>query len=131
MDTARPARDLATLAAEIRHAWLVASAAIPFPPEIAGAPGILDKGLDDPRVAAILNARQDAFGWALSEMVDGEYAAPGYQVAALSHDVLPQPLAESEAPGDRLQKDDLTTRAQAGLDTPGPLYGGHGTDPLT
>jgi hypothetical protein len=86
----RPARDLAVLAREIRNAWLVTETAIPLLADVVGA------DLDDPDTASRVQAREQAFGWALAELVDGGYSAPAYQVTALSNGVLPVP--ETEVP---------------------------------
>jgi hypothetical protein len=83
----RPARDLAVLAREIRNAWLVTTTAIRFPPG-AGS------DMDDPETASVMQARDQAFAWALDELVDGSYSAPAYQVTALSSGVLPVPETE-------------------------------------
>lgn len=84
----RPARDLATLARDIRHAWLVTTTAIPLP-----VTPFLSQ--DDPEVSSVVQARDQAFGWALSELVDGGYSAPQYQVTALTNKVLPMPETEN------------------------------------
>lgn len=84
-----PARDLATLAREIRNAWLITTTAIPFPVPVA------NWSLDNPEMSGVVQARDQAFGWALSELVGGGYSAPQYQVTALDNGVLPMPETES------------------------------------
>jgi hypothetical protein len=85
-----PAHDLATLARDIRHAWLVTTAAIPLP----AAPD-----MDDPETVSAMQARTEALSWALDETISGGFSAPQYQVAALSNGVLPVP--ENELGKDR------------------------------
>jgi hypothetical protein len=86
-ESAPPARDLAALACEIRNAWLITTTAIPLP--VTPFPG-----QDDPEMASAVQARDQAFGWALSKLVDGGYAAPQYQVTALA-------TQAAQAAGDR------------------------------
>jgi hypothetical protein len=86
----RPApRDLAALAAEIRQAWLITAAAIPLP-----ATEPVD--MDNPVVICAVQAREQAFGWALSELVDGNYTAPEHQLAALEGGMLPAPETDMQ-----------------------------------
>lgn len=90
----RPVRSLADLAGEIRQAWVVARAAVPFPAEIEGVRGIMDAGMDDPRIIVVVDARHTAFEWALNELVDGDYAAPGWMIRELLGGSIPQPVPE-------------------------------------
>lgn len=85
----KPARDVGTLTREIRLAWYIARAGVPFSGEVEQGtytdPGILE----DPRIASLLDARHTAFEWALSEVVDGGYAVDENQLRALANGILP------------------------------------------
>jgi hypothetical protein len=85
----KTARDVGTLAREIRLAWYVARAGVPFPGEVEQGTYTDPDVLEDPRIAALLDARHTAFEWALSEIVDGGYAVDEYQLRALAAGVLP------------------------------------------
>lgn len=82
-------RSLGQLAWEIRHAWLVAAAAVPLPDGVEGARFLTEAIADDPRVTSVLDARHVAFEWALSELIDGGYHAPGWQAHYLRQGRLP------------------------------------------
>lgn len=82
-------RTTGQLAWEIRNAWLVAAAAIPLPDGVEGARFLTGDVADDPRVTSALDARHVAFEWALGELIDGEYRAPGWQASYLRRGVLP------------------------------------------
>lgn len=58
------------LTARIRIAWDVTVAALPIPPS-----GMACE-MDDPEVASTMQARDQAFGWALNEVVGGRYPVP-------------------------------------------------------
>jgi hypothetical protein len=97
-----PPRSIGQLAWEIRNAWLAASAAIPLPDGVEGARFLTEDVASDPRVTSALDARHDAFGWALGELIDGGYHAPGWQLSALRSGHLPdmtRPGLEDEPPG--------------------------------
>jgi len=89
-------RTQATLAAEIREAWLIARAAVPLPPGIEGTRDLADPEVaEDPRVTSALDARHTAFEWALSEVVGGDYGtAPEWMISELVRGRIPGPRPE-------------------------------------
>lgn len=89
MSTENGQRDAALLAREIRLAWYIAKAAIPFPAEIENGTYGDPEILEDPRVASLLDARHTALEWALTEVVGGDYTVNENQLRALASGILP------------------------------------------
>jgi hypothetical protein len=96
----KPARDITDLAREMRYAWDVACAAVPFGDDLRDHIGVIHGGDEDPRYAVLIAARLAAFERALAELVSN---AEGYQVepwmiTALRNGMIPGP-ADGSVPG--------------------------------
>lgn len=84
-------RDITDLARELRYAWDVACAAVPFPDDIHDHIGVLHGGDEDPRYVVIIQAREAAFERAVGELINNAdgYAVEPWMITALRSGNIP------------------------------------------
>jgi hypothetical protein len=93
-------RDITDLARELRYAWDVACAAVPFDDDLRDHIGVIHGGDQDPRYIVLIQARQAAFERAVGELTNNAngYAVEPWMITALRGGMIPGP-ADGSVPG--------------------------------